>query len=150
MSGYVVLGLRILLIVGLYAFLIVALSTIWRDFRQQSQDIYHRRVPAILITPLDNDDSQVLEFAKPEIIVGRDQSSDYLLVDDAVSSRHVRLAYHHNQWWVEDLQSTNGTFLNDDRIYTPTVVISGDELRCGKVNLLLTISDKPDSPFKKK
>jgi hypothetical protein len=142
MSGYVVLGLRILLIVALYGFLVLALATIWRDFRQQSQDIFHRRVPAILVTPLDNDENPVLEFSKPEIIIGRDQASDYPLPDDAVSSRHVRLAYHHNQWWVEDLQSTNGTFLNDDRIYTPTVVISGDEIRCGKVNLLLTISEK--------
>jgi pSer/pThr/pTyr-binding forkhead associated (FHA) protein len=118
------------------------LATIWRDFRQQSQDILHRRVPSILITPLDIDDTPVLEFNKPEVIIGRDQTCDYPLPDDAVSSRHVRLAFHHNQWWVEDLQSTNGTFLNDDRIYTATVVISGDEVRCGKINLLLTISDK--------
>ncbi len=142
MSGYIVLGLRILLIVALYAFLLAALATIWRDFRQQSQDILHRRVPAILITPLDIDDTPVLEFNKPEVIIGRDQTCDYPLPDDAVSSRHVRLTFHHNQWWVEDLQSTNGTFLNDDRIYTATVVISGDEVRCGKINLLLTISDK--------
>jgi hypothetical protein len=142
MSGYVVLALRIIVIIALYAFLLAALATIWRDFRQQSQDILHRRVPTILITPLDIDETPVLEFNKPEVIIGRDQTCDYPLPDDAVSSRHVRLAFHHNQWWVEDLQSTNGTFLNDDRIYTPTVVISGDEVRCGKVNLLLTISDK--------
>jgi hypothetical protein len=142
MSGYIVFALRILVIVALYAFLLTALATIWRDFRQQSQDILHRRVPSILITPLDIDDTPVLEFNKPEVIIGRDQTCDYPLPDDAVSSRHVRLAFHHNQWWVEDLQSTNGTFLNDDRIYTATVVISGDEVRCGKINLLLTISDK--------
>lgn len=142
MSGYVVFGLRILLIIALYGFLILALATIWRDFRQQSQDILHRRVPAILITPLDIDEVPVQEFAKPEVIIGRDQTCDYPLPDDAVSSRHLRLAFHHNQWWAEDLQSTNGTFLNDDRIFTSTVIITGDEIRCGKVNLLLTISEK--------
>lgn len=148
MSGYVVLGLRILLIIGLYGFLIFALVTIWRDLRQRSEDIYHRRVPAILITPLDTDEPPVQEFSTPDIIIGRDNSCDFVLPDDAVSSRHVRLAFHHNQWWIEDLQSTNGTFLNDDRIYTPTVVISGDEMRCGKVNLLLTISEQREGPIK--
>jgi pSer/pThr/pTyr-binding forkhead associated (FHA) protein len=62
--------------------------------------------------------------------------------DDTVSARHARLSYHHNQWWVEDLQSRNGTYLNDERVSVPTVIVSGDELRYGQVATLIEIDEK--------
>jgi pSer/pThr/pTyr-binding forkhead associated (FHA) protein len=41
------------------------------------------------------------------------------------------LRYHHNQWWAEDIHSTNGTFINREKIMDPTVLFSEDVLRCG-------------------
>ena len=40
--------------------------------------------------------------------------------------------------WVEDLQSTNGTYLNEDRILTPTVLTIGDELLLGQVSIQIS------------
>ncbi|HWE61465.1 MAG TPA: FHA domain-containing protein, partial [Chloroflexota bacterium] len=56
-----------------------------------------------------------------------------------VSRRHCRLMWRSGQWLVEDLMSTNYTFVNGARIssHTPTTVSSGDELRLGK--LVLTV-----------
>ena len=140
MSGIVVFILRILLAALLYSFLGWALITIWRDLRTQSQLLSKPIIPPITITKPEEDNA--LSFASPEVIIGRGKNSDYLIANDTVSARHARLSYHHNQWWVEDLNSTNGTYINDERLSLPTVVIAGDELRCGNVNLMIQIEEK--------
>jgi pSer/pThr/pTyr-binding forkhead associated (FHA) protein len=49
------------------------------------------------------------------------------------SSRHARLYHHGGQYWLEDLQSTNGTFLNDKPVDMPIVLAKGDLVRIGSV-----------------
>lgn len=139
MTGTVLLILRILLAIALYTFLLRALYTIWRDLSAQASQISARQVPVLRVSFRAADAEQVREFHVPEVIIGRDPACELALQNDTVSSRHARLSYHHNQWWLEDLQSTNGTFLNDERVYTPVVIISGDEVRCGKESLLVEI-----------
>lgn len=139
MTGTVLLILRILLAIALYTFLIRALYTIWRDLNAQATQISARQVPVLAVGFRAGETDVVREFHVPEVIIGRDPSCELSLQNDTVSSRHARLSYHHNQWWLEDLQSTNGTFLNDERVYTPVVIISGDEVRCGKEALLIEI-----------
>jgi pSer/pThr/pTyr-binding forkhead associated (FHA) protein len=56
---------------------------------------------------------------------------------------HARLSYQNNQWWIEDLNSTNGSFLNNERIDTSTVIVDGDILQCG--DILITINQLPNS-----
>jgi pSer/pThr/pTyr-binding forkhead associated (FHA) protein len=82
------------------------------------------------------DGSQRL-FSMREVLIGRDPACEMILDDPTVSNRHARLSYHHGQWWLEDLQSTNGTFLNNEPIAAPLVVTSGDVVRCGQVELTL-------------
>lgn len=142
MSGVIVLILRILLTICLYGFLTWAFITIWRDLRNQGQLLSAPPIPNLALAILDTEETQSLSFIKAEIIIGRSPNCDYSILDETVSARHARLRYHHNQWWIEDIRSTNGTFLNDERVTVPTVVVSGDELRCGQVNLLITITDK--------
>ncbi|MBE0696965.1 MAG: FHA domain-containing protein [Anaerolineaceae bacterium] len=142
MSAIVVLILRILLTLCLYGFLIWAIFTIWRDLREQGQLLSAPVIPNLTLAVLETEETQRLSFDTGEIGIGRSQASDYPIIDDTVSARHARLRYHHNQWWIEDLKSTNGTFLNDERVIVPTVVVSGDELRCGQVNLLISIAEK--------
>jgi hypothetical protein len=139
MSGIIVLILRVLLTLSLYAFLGLAIYTIWRELHLSNQLIARQKVPALTITNMEYEESESASFPTPEIIIGRETDADYPIANETVSAQHARLSYHHKQWWVEDLQSTNGTFLNDERVDTPTVIIPGDELRCGKVSLLITI-----------
>jgi pSer/pThr/pTyr-binding forkhead associated (FHA) protein len=136
MSGIVLLILRFLLVVSLYAFLGWALFTIWRDLQHQSELLAALQPPPVTLQVVDNVTS--FHFTIPEVIIGRDPACDCLLEDQTVSIKHTRLSYHQNQWWVEDLNSTNGTFLNQEPITSPVVITNGDQLRCGQV--LLTIS----------
>jgi len=144
MSGVVVLILRIILVALLYAFLGWAVYTIWRELRDQGKALSAPRIPILSLTPLRGEPDGMQTFSSPEIVIGRSNASELSITNDTVSSRHARLSYHHNQWWLEDLNSTNGTFLNDERVSTPTVVVSGDELRVGQVALLIAIQDKGD------
>jgi len=52
-------------------------------------------------------------------------------MDEALSAHHASLCHHHGQWWLEDLNSTNGTFLNREKLTTAAVVITGDHFKCG-------------------
>ena len=136
------LVLRLLLALALYAFLGWALFTIWRELRTHSLIVSTQRIPPITMNWINNEGNISRQFTLPEIVVGRDPACDLVAPDEMVSARHARLSFHHNQWWVEDLQSTNGTFLNDERVYTPTVLIDGDELRCGNLYLQVKFTGK--------
>jgi pSer/pThr/pTyr-binding forkhead associated (FHA) protein len=139
MTGIIALIFRIVLAGALYAFLGWALYTLWSDLRRQTRDPSIQKVPTMIITVGEGDAQTTTEFTMPVIVIGRDPTCDLVLQEEIVSSHHARLSYHHNQWWIEDLQSTNGTYLNDERLYTATVVVSGDEIVCGQVRLTISI-----------
>ena len=128
MIAVLVLILRYALTVVLYAFLGWVIYTLWRDLRFQSQVVTTQKVPPITLAFEADVEGTQRVFTKPEVVIGRDSDCDFQITDEAASSRHARLTYRYLQWWVEDLQSTNGTFLNDQRVETSTVIIKGDEL----------------------
>ena len=139
MSGPVVFVLRLLLTASLYAFLAWALTCLWRDIRLQSALLATRKIPPISLTlARDGQVVHIRRFIQAEVTIGRDPACECPVEDEAVSARHARLSFHHNQWWLEDLDSTNGTTLNQEKLGLPTVVISGDEFGCGST--LFTIS----------
>ncbi len=70
---------------------------------------------------------------KPENTLGRDRTNDICLPDPSVSHRHARIYYRNRNWWVEDLNSTNGTAVNGRRLERPGVVVPGDRLAFGNV-----------------
>jgi len=144
MSAPFVLALRILLAVSLYVFLGWTLFTIWRELRAQGTLLATQKIPGISLNLQGGDQLPSQKyFTQSEILLGRDSHCDLPLVDDTVSVRHARLAYHHGQWWLEDLGSTNGTLLNKEKVSIPTVVISGDQIDCGKVSIKINLG--PDS-----
>jgi predicted component of type VI protein secretion system len=141
MSGPIVLALRALLAVSLYAFLAWAFFSLWREITQQGALLASRRVPPISLTVTHDDSScATRHFIQAAITIGRDPACEYVLDDDSVSARHARLSYHHNQWWLEDLGSKNGTLLNNQKLDMPTVVISNDEFICGETCFTITLS----------
>ena len=147
MSAPFVLALRVLLAVCLYAFLGWTLLTIWRELRTQGTLLAARKIPGIGLNMLLGDQAPVQRyFTQSEILLGRDAHCDMSLPDDTVSIRHARLAYHHGQWWLEDLGSTNGTRLNKAEVTIPTVVISGDKIDCGKVTITINLGVDHTNP----
>jgi len=141
MSGLVVLILRLLLALALYAFLGLAIFVIWREFRAQTRSKVTEKTPALILNVKSDMVETLYNLQQPQIIIGRDSECDLAVNNETVSSHHSRLNYNQDKWWVEDLQSTNGTFVNDERISTPVVILTGDEVRCGQVTILVEIPD---------
>jgi pSer/pThr/pTyr-binding forkhead associated (FHA) protein len=69
--------------------------------------------------------------------IGRGQSADIRLTDTYVSTAHARIANRNGTWVVEDLGSTNGTYLNQRRVTGPATLSPGDRIRVGKTTLEL-------------
>ena len=89
---------------------------------------------------LDSDPQAVKQyFSQNEIIVGRDETCDITLNDAVISAKHARLIHRNMHWWIEDLNSTNGSFLNDERVESPAILINGDEIRVGRNILVVEI-----------
>jgi pSer/pThr/pTyr-binding forkhead associated (FHA) protein len=143
MSGTVLLVLRLALAVALYAFLGFALWILWQDLRRQSKAVASAQVPPLTLVLQTGDAGAAYRYTLPEVLVGRDPACQCCLDDKTISAQHARLSYHHRQWWVEDLRSRNGTFLNQAPVAEPLVIVSGDLLRCGQVifQILLEGSD---------
>lgn len=139
MSAIIFLILRILLVAVLYGFLGLAFYVLWRDMKQQGQLLAARQPTPLTITGLADNLTPPERFTKPEIILGREPGCDFQLDDQTVSSRHVRLSYRQNQWWLEDMASTNGTYLNGEEVTAPVVITQGDELRLGQVGVKISI-----------
>ncbi len=66
------------------------------------------------------------------ILIGRGSDAQIRLDDDYVSTRHARIAASGDQWYVEDLGSTNGTYLGNQRLTQPTTITLGSQVRVGK------------------
>lgn len=79
---------------------------------------------------------KVFEIAKQVITIGRDVKSDFVVNDAEVSRSHTRLTVHSDGCLVEDLASTNGSFINGQRITTGKMIRPGDVLGMGETVLM--------------
>lgn len=141
MSGIIFLILRFAFTISLYIFIGWALYIMWRELKQQSTLLATRQPTALTLSQQIDDDTKAIRFTIPEITIGRDPACNFPLNDNTVSAQHARLSYRQGQWWVEDLRSTNGTFLNQEPVSLPLVITSGDEVRFGQVIFLISIGD---------
>jgi len=77
----------------------------------------------------------VIPLGNVQITIGRAPDSTLIIDDDYASSRHARIYPSEGSWVVEDLGSTNGTWIDRTRITSPTVLPVGAPLRVGRTTL---------------
>ncbi len=123
--------LRLAFLAALYGFLAFVALAAWRGLRTG---------PAAAtgeLTVLDPARSRWAPGSRirvsPGAVIGRDGANEVVMDEDTVSARHALLRFDGRRWWVEDLDSTNGTFVNGQRVTGARAVRSGDEIRFGRV-----------------
>ncbi len=78
-----------------------------------------------------------ITLSEAPITIGRAEDSTLVITDDFASARHARLIPRDGQWFVEDLGSTNGTYLDRGKVSGPTPVPLGVPIRIGRTSLEL-------------
>ena len=91
-----------------------------------------RGVPTRLQVVSGPNAGQSVPLGDKPILLGRGTDAAIRLDDDYVSTRHARFATNGEQWFVEDLGSTNGTYLGSQRITSPVPIGLGIAVRLGK------------------
>ena len=94
----------------------------------------HRRQVAIVDGA---NEGETVSLDDAPILIGRGSDAAIRLDDDYVSTRHARIASSGDQWFVEDLGSTNGTYIGSQRLTQPTALQLGSKVRIGKTTLEL-------------
>ena len=140
MSGVLLLIIRFLIIFSLYAFFAWALYVLWRDLQKHGLTHSQNKIPTLSLYSEQYTQEENFQFYFPEIIVGRSPAVDCTIDAEVVSIRHARLFYTKNQWWVEDLKSTNGTYLNGEDVVVPTILKTGDILSFGNLDFIVAIT----------
>lgn len=141
LPAIILVGLRLLLAIALYAFLGYALLLLFRDLKLTAQQQLELQPPAIsLLIHSQEGKPQKSTFSRP-IIIGRDPACDVPVADETVSAHHARVWYENTQWWVQDLGSRNGTFLNEIRLEAPLILAPEDILLCGKARFQIEIDE---------
>lgn len=136
-----VLILRILFIFLLYFFVFQVIRVISRDLRSsaQSDQPTTSMHGALLID--DPGESDLLRgelfHLDPVTVIGRHPKATISLDVTFVSSEHAQVSWERGSWWVTDLHSTNGTYVNGQRIEVPTRISNGDVVEIGGTRMRL-------------
>jgi len=91
-----------------------------------------RTAPRTLAVTDGPNAGQTVTLDGSPLLIGRGPDAALRLDDDYVSTRHARIATNGEQWFVEDLGSTNGTFLGSQRVTSPVPIAVGTPVRVGK------------------
>ncbi len=139
---WLTLAFKYLVLVLLYLFFFWVVSLIVKDLKGEARA---SRRPAAALTVLLSECLAVAPgtrwVLKNDVIIGRGPDCDINLPDHYVSSRHARIYLSGGEYFVEDLGSTNGTFLNNKPLFAAARIRPGDRLQIGRVTLALTSGD---------
>ena len=94
-------------------------------------------VPANVLVHVEGKDKPRALRLAANTVIGRATACDLRLDDTYVSQEHARIFARNGSWYVEDLGSTNGTFVNEQRLAAPAMLTSGDRIRVGTTILEL-------------
>jgi FHA domain len=90
-----------------------------------------RRSPRLVVERAPGHDSGMIYDLDDDVVLGRGDRAEIRLEDPFASARHARVYRQGNILVIEDLRSTNGTYLNEELLQTPRPLHPGDRLRIG-------------------
>lgn len=138
-GAIVVLWLLRLLFLGLlYVFLYRVVRALLHDLRtatHESTDELGRLI--VVASPAGEPVAGTALSLDAITTLGRDVNNSVVIDDPFASAEHAILTFRGRGWYVEDLESTNGTYVNGNRIEAVAPLTFGDEVQIGQVRLRL-------------
>lgn len=145
------LVLKLAFLVLLYVFILLIVRTATKDLGGAPQESIilgaadaavlrarHGLAPARFVIAGPGDDAGNTIEISATTVVGRDDGNGIQLEgDEFASGRHAKIEPRPDGVWVDDLGSTNGTFVNDERITSKRLLAPGDVVRVGETELRL-------------
>ncbi len=140
MDGFLVTlwAIRLLFLGLLYVFLFAVVRVLLRDLRSAAREPSTELGRLVVIASPSGD--PVVGSAIPLDAVttlGRDVNNSVVVEDPFASTEHAVLTFRGRAWYVEDRQSTNGTYVNGSRVHGVAPLGFGDELQIGQVRMRL-------------
>lgn len=138
-AGWLFALFRVLFIVAIYGFLFVVLRTTARELNQAAREMTgdEDRAARVALRVVDPGGSSLRigdVLPLPAVAaIGRDAASTVPVDDPHISARHAELRFERGQWWLRDLGSSNGTWLNGNPVRAVMGVRPGDDLQCAGV-----------------
>ncbi|HEY0756679.1 MAG TPA: FHA domain-containing protein [Ktedonobacteraceae bacterium] len=137
--------LRLLGIVLLYLFLMQVIISITRDLRKTvaANDGVIDKLPPILghLVVVDSGPSKIAPGTSfnlnPQTTIGRGPTNTIQISETFVSAEHTRMWFRNGVWYVQDADSTNGTFLNNQPARDPLAARIGDIIQVGFIRFKL-------------
>ena len=145
----VLLALRFAAVLLLYLLILGAIAIVWRDWRaaaRQVEQVRHSaaRPPGRLIVVQAGQTDLLPGQSFPLSVItrlGRAASNTVVIQEPFASNEHARLYRRDQRWWLEDLGSRNGTRLNGERLRARAIVVTGDVIGIGGVQLRIELEE---------
>lgn len=140
MDGYTIAlwGLRIGFVLLIYLFFLIVARALWRDLRASVAGAGRALGRLVVVASPEGRPAPGTAILLDAInSLGRDVNNSIVIDDTFVSTDHALLTFRGRAWYVEDRGSTNGTWLNGQRVETYAPLGYGDELQVGQVRLRL-------------
>ncbi len=140
MDGFtiVIWAVRLLFLGLLYLFLARVIRALLRDLRAAAREPSDRHGRLVILDSPSGEPAAGRSFGLDVITpLGRDVNNAIVIDDEFASADHAVLTFRGRSWYVEDLGSTNGSFVNGFRIDGVAPLGFGDELQIGQVRMRL-------------
>ncbi|ABR46563.1 FHA domain containing protein [Alkaliphilus metalliredigens QYMF] len=139
---------RYLLIALVYYFIYSIIRLIYLDIKAiNEKEARGPRTPYLkLVNRKERLDFEIDELydLHEETTIGRGKENEIQIVDQFISTRHVRIALDEGQYFLEDLGSVNGTYLNGEKLQDVAKLKDGDRIGLGQVEFLFVKEEEEE------
>ncbi len=136
MTAIIIFILRIILALLLIGFIATFFLTTSRQLKTQMKLLSPNINIKLRLSYKDKPEEDTFMIQQSDILLGRDPNCKVHIPDETISAQHARIYLIDQNWWIQDLNSTNGTFLNDERIEQPCILTNNDLIQVGNIKLI--------------
>ncbi|MFA7532928.1 MAG: FHA domain-containing protein [Tissierellaceae bacterium] len=138
MYSILALIFKYIFIIVIYLFIFSIIRLIYLDIKSMDAISFEDRAYLKLINRKDSLPFKIDEhyIIDGDIKLGRQNNNDVVIKDQYVSKEHFQIVEDEKEYYLEDLESVNGTYLNGDKLYDIVKLKDGDIIRIGKIEFL--------------